>query len=99
MTKLDEAIAKGHNRYFKNSYWKNLYEDAPDDAKKYFDLIFSQLDGGNDPENDGEFRDRMAAAYRGLSDYGWEYLIHNTTNQAEKHHLQEKRRAFHRDAK
>ena len=89
--KLDEAIEKGHTRYFKNSYWKSLYEDAPEDAKKYYDLIFSQLAGGNDKENEEEFRTRLDMAYKGLSDYGWEYLIHNTTNQMQKHHLEQKR--------
>ena len=91
MTTLDEAIEKGHKRYFKNAYWKELYDDAPECAKRYYDLIFSQLDGGNEEEVAGEFRTRMEAAYKNMEDAGWEYLIHNTTNQMAKHALKEKR--------
>lgn len=94
MTTLDEAIEKGHTRYFKNSYWKSLYDDAPDGAKKYYDLIFSQQDGGNDKENDDEFKKRMEASYRNMTDADWDYLISNTTNQMLKHSLKEKREKF-----
>ena len=91
MTTLDEAIAKGHDRYFKNSHWKSLYNEAPSDAKKYYDLIFSQLDGGDDKENEEAFKARLSSAYREMSEEGWKYLIDNTTSQMEKNHLKQKK--------
>lgn len=94
MSNLDIAIEKGHERYFRNAYWKGLYEDAPRDAQAYLDLIFSQQDGGNDPENDTEFKSRLTLAYSGMSDDGWEYLIRNATSQMEKHHLQKKKEQY-----
>lgn len=94
MATLEEAIEKGHKRYFKNSYWKGLYEDAPEDAKMYYDLILSQLDGGNDKENDEAFRSHLEDAYKSMGDYGWEYLIHNATSPMEKAHLKDKRKRF-----
>lgn len=94
MATLDEAIEKGHQRYFKNSYWKDLYDEAPDDAKKYYDLIFSQLDGGDEKENEEEFKSRLSAAYSGMSEEGWKYLIDNTTSQMEKFHLKQKKEFF-----
>jgi hypothetical protein len=91
MATMQQAIEKGHKRYFKNSYWKGLYNDAPSDAKKYYDLIFSQLDGGNDKENEEEFKTMMEETYRNMSEEGWKYLIENTTNQMGKYHLRKKK--------
>ena len=84
MATLDEAIAKGHERYFKNSYWKGIYDNAPDDAKAYYDLSFSRLDGGTSTENDSEYRGRMEEVYKALSEAGWKYLIDHTENNMGK---------------
>lgn len=91
MTSMEEAIEKGHKRYFKNSYWKGLYDDAPEDAKKYYDLIFSQLDGATEPDNLPVFKEMMEGVYQGMSEAGWNYLINNTSNQMAKFHLEQKR--------
>lgn len=94
MATMQEAIEKGHKRYFKNSYWKELYEDAPVDAKKYYDLIFSQLDGGSEQENDADFKAMMEDAYQSMSEEGWEYLINNSTNQMVKSNLRKKKEKY-----
>ena len=94
MATMQEAIEKGHKRYFKNSYWKELYDEAPADAKKYYDLIFSQLDGGNDKENEVEFKSMMDDAYKNMSEAGWKYLIEHSTNQMSKYHLRKKKEEF-----
>lgn len=94
MATMQEAIEKGHKRYCRNSYWKELYEDAPKDAKPYYDLIVSQLDGGNDKENDAEFKSMMETVYKGMSESGWDYIINNTTNQMAKYDLKQKKERF-----
>lgn len=91
MATIQEAIEKGHKRYFRNSYWKGLYDDAPDDAKSYYDLIFSQLDGGNDKENEAEFNSMMENTYKVMSGAGWDYIINNTVNQMARHSLRKKK--------
>lgn len=94
MATMQEAIEKGHKRYFKNAYWKGLYDDAPEDAKKYYDIIFSQLDGGDDPENEEEFRSMMESTYKNMSEGGWEYLTNNAASLMEKDHLRKKKDQF-----
>lgn len=92
--KLTEAIEKGHEVYFKNGYWKGVYDDAPEDAKKYFDLIFSLYVGREDAEYMKEFKEAQKGMYEGLTDKGWDYLLENTSSNMEKSHLRKNREKY-----
>lgn len=89
--KLEEAIKKGHDVYFNNSYWKDVYEGAPDDAKRYYDLIFSQYVGRDDSEYRKEFMEEKDRMYGDLSENGLEYIMKHTTSNMVKSHLKNQR--------
>ena len=89
--KLSEAIEKGHEVYFKNAYWKDVYENAPEDAKKYYDLMFSQYTGKDNPEYLKEFEIEKNKVYEGISGKGWNYLIAHANSNMLKEHLLNKR--------
>ncbi len=92
--KLIDAIDKSHEVYFKNSYWKDVYEGAPEDAKRYYDLIFSQYVGRDDSEYDKEFKEEQEKTYCDMTEKGWEYLLKHTTSNMMKTHLKKQREKY-----
>lgn len=89
---IQDAIQKGLERYLKNPHWKGIYDGAPADAKAYYDLHFSQMDGGRDDQD--AYAKAMEEAYRGLTDEGWEYILDNTTNNMAKWGLHQAREKY-----
>ena len=94
MITLQEAIEKGHTRYFKNSYWKGLYDAAPAEAKPYYDLKFSLLDGGRESHLSEEYKAKKEEAFRNMSSEGWDYIIENMQNGQGKYYLKKERERF-----
>ena len=92
--KLAEAIEKGHEVYFKNAYWKDVYENAPEDAKRYYDLIFSQYVGRGDSEYNKEFMEEKDGMYGAMTENGWAYVMKHTTSNIAKSHLKKQREKF-----
>ena len=94
MDTMKEAIEKGRVRYLKNKYWKSIYDGAPECAKGWYDLIFSQQDGGRAPGNIEAFSSMMDRVYSSLDDAGWNYIIEHTTHNMMRNSLREKRAKY-----
>ena len=85
--KKETAIEK----FLKNAYWKELYENAPGNAQKYYEYLFMKSDGAlEDSEREGI----IIPIFKSMTSTEWDYVIENTLNKMGKWGLKKAREKY-----
>lgn len=91
MTK--EMTEKALAVFMKNPYWKEVYEKAPENVKRLYELSFARAEELISGEDDKE---GTMSLYGQFENSDWDYLISNTQNSMAKWGYQKARERFGR---
>ena len=79
MTK--EITEKALEAFMKNAYWKGVYEKAPENVKRLYELSFARAENLISGEED---KKSTKLLYRQFEDSDWDYVISNSQNRMAK---------------